>query len=120
MDFYTWWGEKEPLEQHKFSAGSGISFCGCQKNIHAVTGVKSGFRLVLLVWTRPVGVVVPEDQKHVCYFRPGTGSSVWLTTADLEHYPARRRRKEQMSWVPTVNESDLSEESCGMEERGEE
>eukprot|EP00439_Symbiodinium_sp_Y106_P082950 s75_g22.t1 len=59
------------------------------KNIHAVTGVTSGFRLVLLVWTRPPEVRVPESQATVCYFRPGTGLGVWLTTADILRHLSR-------------------------------
>merc|ERR1712183_527540 len=72
-----------------------------KKNIHAVTGVKWGFRLVLLVWTRPPDAEVPEDQKHVCYFRPGTGLSVWLTTGDLCRYEAEQKQSNNRSPSPT-------------------
>jgi len=84
LEFYAKWGDKSPSSVHRCRAGSGVAFCGCQKSIHAVTGVQWGFRLVLLIWARQSGLKVPQDQKHVCYFRPGTGSSVWLTAADLE------------------------------------
>merc|ERR1711971_253381 len=107
LEFYDRWGEREPTEKHRFRPGSGMAFCGCQRNVHAVTGVKWGFRLVLLIWTRPPDVSVPEDQQHVCYFRPGTGLSVWLTTADLQDYPKRRQRRQ--SWVPIVNTKDEAE-----------
>merc|ERR1712125_51596 len=83
LEFYDSWGQRDPVCKRRYSPGSGVAFCGCQKNIHAVTGVTWGFRLVMLIWTRPKGVEVPEDQRHVCYFRPGTGLSVWLTTAEL-------------------------------------
>jgi len=99
LEFYDEWGQKEPSEKHRLKPGSGVAFCGCQRNVHAVTGVRWGFRLVLLIWTRPLEAEVPDDQKHVCYFRPGTGLSVWLTTADLHDYPARQKQKRQ-TWVP--------------------
>lgn len=92
LEFYSAWGEKEPEVKFRNSVGTGVAYCGCQRSLHAVAGVKWGWCLVLLVWTRPPDVPVPEDQKHVCYFRPGTGLAVWLTTADLENYPKRRRR----------------------------
>jgi len=91
LEFYTNWGDRVPASVHRCRSGSGVAFCGCQKNVHAVTSIEWGFRLVLLVWTRPAGTQSPEDQKTVCHFRQGTGRSVWLTTADLEHYPKRRR-----------------------------
>lgn len=87
LEFYDRWGDREPRTKYRRCVGSGVAYCGCHRNIHAVTGVKWGFRLSLLVWTRPVDVPVPEAQKHVCYYRPGTGCSVWLTAADLEQYP---------------------------------
>jgi hypothetical protein len=93
LEFYSAWGEKDPCAKYNLTSGNGVAFCGCQKNIHAVTGVKWGFRLVLLIWTRPVDVEVPEDQTHVCYFRPGTGLSVWLTSADLREYPLQRQKR---------------------------
>lgn len=101
LEFYSQWGERDPAHKYRCRKGDGLAFCGCQKSIHAVTGVKWGFRLVLLIWTRPPEAVVPEDQLHVCYFRPGTGLGVWLTSADLLHYPARRQKRQ--SWVPIVN-----------------
>merc|ERR1712008_484563 len=99
LEFYDEWGQKEPSEKHRLKPGCGVAFCGCQRNVHAVAGVRWGFRLVFLIWTRPLEAEVPDDQKHVCYFRPGTGLSVWLTTADLQEYPARRQQKRQ-TWVP--------------------
>merc|ERR1712137_361949 len=97
LEFYHAWGQKDPDDKVRHAPGCGVSFCGCAKSIHAVTGVTWGFRLVLLVWTRPQDAVVPDDQKHVCYFRPGTGNSVWLTTADLENYPGRIRKHKSSS-----------------------
>jgi len=108
LEFYNWWGENDPCQTFRNAKGSGVAFCGCHRNIHAVTGVKWGFRLVLLIWTRPLDVQVPEEQKSICYFRPGTGLSIWLTTADLEHYPLRRPKKQK--WVPVVN---VEEKECG-------
>jgi len=107
LEFYSRWGQRDPDEKHRMRPGCGVAFCGCQKNIHAVTGVKWGFRLVLLIWTRPPDAPVPEDQKHVCYFRPGTGLSVWLTTADLQAYPKKKQRRQ--SWIPIANTKDASE-----------
>mmetsp|Transcript_57693 Transcript_57693/g.134412 ORF Transcript_57693/g.134412 Transcript_57693/m.134412 type:complete len:762 (+) Transcript_57693:85-2370(+) len=115
LEFYSQWGQREPNEKHRLRPGCGVAFCGCQKNIHAVTGVKWGFRLVLLIWTRPPDATVPEDQKHVCYFRPGTGLSVWLTSADLQDYPKRRQKRQ--TWVPIVNTRDDAE--ADGEENGE-
>mmetsp|Transcript_45077 Transcript_45077/g.97912 ORF Transcript_45077/g.97912 Transcript_45077/m.97912 type:complete len:365 (+) Transcript_45077:1195-2289(+) len=103
VEFYSHWGQQEPSAVHRGELGSGVAFCGCQRNIHAVTGVKWGWRLALLVWTRPPDAVVPEDQKHVCYFRPGTGQSIWLTTADLESYPRRRQEGHSRSWTPIAS-----------------
>eukprot|EP00930_Biecheleria_cincta_P088741 TRINITY_DN779_c0_g1_i2.p1 TRINITY_DN779_c0_g1~~TRINITY_DN779_c0_g1_i2.p1 ORF type:complete len:707 (+),score=110.89 TRINITY_DN779_c0_g1_i2:43-2121(+) len=108
LEFFNSWGAKHPTEKMRLNTGDGVAFCGCQRNIHAVTGVKWGFRLVLLVWTRPPHSTVPEDQKHVCYFRQGSGLSIWLTSADIEHYPARRRR--QKTWVPIVNDTEEDDE----------
>ena len=45
-----------------------------------------------MVWTRHPDACVPEEQTHLCYFRPGTGLSIWLTSADLQNYPKRRRK----------------------------
>eukprot|EP00927_Polykrikos_kofoidii_P066171 TRINITY_DN61819_c0_g1_i1.p1 TRINITY_DN61819_c0_g1~~TRINITY_DN61819_c0_g1_i1.p1 ORF type:complete len:724 (-),score=98.99 TRINITY_DN61819_c0_g1_i1:63-2234(-) len=102
--FFEKFGDKQPVARYKCSPGCGVAFCGCQRNIHMVTGVKSGFRLVFLVWTRPHGVKVPENSRQTCYFRPGTGQSVWLTTADLMSYKARKRRRQGLPplvWMPT-------------------
>jgi hypothetical protein len=110
LEFYNHWGEKDPVQKYRLEVGSGVAFCGCQKQIHAVTGVKWGFRLTLLIWTRPPDATVPEDQTHVCYFRPGTGLSVWLTTADLRDYPKRRQKKDK--WVPVVNYNDEDEKDA--------
>lgn len=95
LEFFSAWGEKDPCVEYRPEKGSGVGFCGCQKNIHAVRGVKWGFRLVLLIWTRPPDVKVPEDQTHVCYFRPGTGLSVWLTTSDLREYAKRIQKRKR-------------------------
>jgi len=111
LEFYSHWGQKKPDETHRPKPGCGVAFCGCQKNVHAVTGVKWGFRLVLLIWTRPPDASVPEDQRHACYFRPGTGLSVWLTTADLQDYPHRRQKRQ--TWVPVVNAKEEAEEDGG-------
>eukprot|EP00415_Alexandrium_ostenfeldii_P001117 UN1117 len=116
LEFYSHWGQRKPESKHRPQPGSGIAFCGCQRNVHAVTGVKWGFRLVLLIWTRPPDTVVPEDQQHICYFRPGTGPSVWLTTADLNDYPKRRQKRQ--TWVPVVNSKE--EERLEAEEQDEE
>ena len=60
---------------------AGMAFCGCERSIHAVTGVTWGQRLVLLVWTRPPTAVAPKE--HACYFRRGSGQSIWLTALEL-------------------------------------
>lgn len=106
VHFFSSWGQKEPIARYKCKVGTGVAFCGCNRNIHAVTGVTSGFRLVLLVWTRPPNVKVPENQMHVCYFRPGTGDGVWLTTADMQKHQARKRsRSDREAWaLPDVVE----------------
>jgi len=109
LEFYSEWGQKEPSITYRCDSGSGVAFCGCHKNIHAVTGVKWGFRLMLLIWVRPPDVRVPDDQRHVCYYRPGTGSSIWLTTADLQQFPSRRQKRQ--SWVPVMNGSEKDEET---------
>lgn len=109
LEFYSAWGDKEPCVKYKSNVGSGVAFCGCQKNVHAVTGVKWGFRLVLLIWTRPKDVPVPDEERHLCYFRPGTGLSVWLTSQDLEDYPSRRQKRNSGQWVPIVNSSEDGE-----------
>ena len=41
LEFFRAWGEKEPCETYRQDRGDGMVFCGCQKNIHAVTGAKS-------------------------------------------------------------------------------
>lgn len=96
LEFFSNWGDKDPCIVHRPDTGSGIAFCGCQENIHAVTGVKWGFRLVLLVWTRPADRDVTNDQAHVCYYRPGTGMSIWLTSADLQEYPKRMQQLDEL------------------------
>lgn len=101
VQFFDNFGDKDPVESIKCDVGCSYVFCGCQRNIHAVTGVRRGFRLVLLVWTRPPGVRVPDGQRQVCYFRPGTGMGVWLTTADVMVNEARKRTREtNKTWVP--------------------
>jgi len=124
LEFYDEWGRVDPCEKYRDHQGSGVACCGCQKSIHAVTGVKWGMRLVLLVWTRSPDVPVPQDQAHVCFFRPGTGSSVWLTTADLERCPFRKvprcsgSMKEVCdSWRDEIDEED---EAFGAPAEGEE
>lgn len=101
VQFFEKFGDRDPVATYKCAEGCGVAFCGCQRNIHAVTSVRSGFRLVLLVWTRPPHVKVAESQAHVCYFRPGTGMGVWLTTGDMLRKQAKRRGCEpQQAWVP--------------------
>jgi predicted 2-oxoglutarate/Fe(II)-dependent dioxygenase YbiX len=116
VQFFEKWGDKDPIESHKCEVGHGIAFCGCQRNIHAVTGVRSGFRLVLLVWTRPPEAHVPESQMHVCYFRPGTGFGCWLTTADLMKYRASKRFKtgriDPGVPIPPENPDEEDDETC--------
>lgn len=117
IQFFDKWGDTEPRESYKCEVGTGIAFCGCQRNIHAVTGVKSGFRLVFLVWTRPPHVRVPESQLHVCYFRPGTGLGCWLTTADLLRYAAKRRKKGLTDgvWIPKEEDDTCPCKTCALE-----
>lgn len=102
VQFFAKWGDKDPIVSYKCAEGCGVAFCGCQRNIHAVTGITGGWRLVLLVWTRPPDVRVPDNQTHVCYFRPGTGLGVWLTTADILRASSRKcyRSNGIQSWVP--------------------
>ena len=92
----------------KIDRAQGIAFCGCQRNMHAVTGVKWGFRLVMCVWTRHPDAPVPLEQLRVCYFRPGSGLSIWLTSDDLHKYPKRRRKNEMLH--------DSEEEDADMHE----
>ena len=84
----------------------GMAFCGCQRSIHAVTGVKWGFRLVLLVWTRHPEAHVPTEQLHVCYFRPGSGQSIWLTEEDNRRFAKKKERRERRSSEPLPSLSD--------------
>lgn len=105
VQFFDKWGDKDPIATHKCKRGSGVAFCGCEQNIHAVTGVRQGFRLVLLVWTRPPGVFVPPEQRSTCYFRPGTGYGVWLTTADMKKREVVQTEKEE-----DLDDDDLQEE----------
>ncbi|CAJ1436914.1 unnamed protein product, partial [Effrenium voratum] len=105
VQFFRGFGIKEPVANYKCQEGHGIAFCGCHRNIHAVTGVTSGFRLVFLIWTRPPHVRVPENQMHTCYFRPGTGHGVWLTTADIQRHLAKRNGRGELRWAP-VGEDD--------------
>lgn len=127
-----------------------MAFCGCHRNMHAVTGVTKGFRLVFLVWTRPHHVRATsrkglEFKELRCrrasrtsaprlstsnssdffildvfgltqssgeiatqhlkldgpvedvagYFRPGTGSGIWLTTADIQKHLAKRAGRDR-------------------------
>lgn len=109
VQFFHRFGDREPIASYKCASGCGVAFCGCQRNIHAVTGVTSGFRLVLLVWTRPPMARVPESQMHVCYFRPGTGLGVWLTTADLLKHPARECDGDAQAWVPVDDDDSTCE-----------
>ena len=83
-----------------------MAFCGCQRSIHAVTGVKWGFRLVLLVWTRHPEAHVPTEQLHVCYFRPGSGQSIWLTEEDNRRFAKKKERRERRSSEPLPSLSD--------------
>lgn len=110
VQFFAKFGDKEPVASYKCAKGCGVAFCGCQRNIHAVTGVKSGFRLVLLVWTRPPASRVPDSQTQVCYFRPGTGLGVWLTTADVLRRQARKRCRDALqAWVPKDDDDGTCE-----------
>eukprot|EP00439_Symbiodinium_sp_Y106_P080855 s75_g19.t1 len=81
LEFFNTWGEKEPCDKVKPGAGEGYTYCGCQKSIHAVRGVRWGSRMVLLVWTRPKGSK-PAGEAGTCYFKPGSGPSIWLTSED--------------------------------------
>mmetsp|Transcript_62734 Transcript_62734/g.149677 ORF Transcript_62734/g.149677 Transcript_62734/m.149677 type:complete len:665 (+) Transcript_62734:132-2126(+) len=110
LQFFKRWGDRVPVQSYKPAARSGVAFCGCQRNIHAVTPVSSGFRLQLLIWTRPPHVRVPESQRHVCYFRPGTGQGVWLTSADI-----MARVPEGELWSPVESHEDCSCERCRAE-----
>jgi len=113
VQFFRGFGIKEPIARYKCKEGHGIAFCGCHRNIHAVTGVTSGFRLVLLVWTRPPEVRVPESQATVCYFRPGTGLGVWLTTADILRHLSRRAGREGQVWLPVAEDDGVCQcETC--------
>jgi len=116
VQFFDRWGARRPVASYKCAAGCGIAFCGCHKNIHAVTGVKRGFRLVLLIWTRPPGVRVPEGQDQVCYFRPGTGNSCWLHTAEIRHGLARRGRHQKL-WEPDEDFATCNCTACREERR---
>ena len=86
LQFYKHLGDTSPLASYKCAAGTGVAFCGCQHNIHSVSSVKDGWRLVLLVWTRPPHIRVSDDRADVCYFRRGTGYGVWLTTSDIARF----------------------------------
>eukprot|EP00437_Effrenium_voratum_P007041 CAMPEP_0181427360 /NCGR_PEP_ID=MMETSP1110-20121109/16131_1 /TAXON_ID=174948 /ORGANISM="Symbiodinium sp., Strain CCMP421" /LENGTH=663 /DNA_ID=CAMNT_0023550569 /DNA_START=60 /DNA_END=2051 /DNA_ORIENTATION=+ len=108
LQFFSTWGAKTPAATMRLPCGSGIAFCGCQRNMHAVTGVKWGFRLVMCVWTRHPDAPVPLEQLRVCYFRPGSGLSIWLTSDDLHKYPKRRRKNEMLH--------DSEEEDADMHE----
>mmetsp|Transcript_75421 Transcript_75421/g.157249 ORF Transcript_75421/g.157249 Transcript_75421/m.157249 type:complete len:699 (+) Transcript_75421:136-2232(+) len=113
VEFFENFGDKVPIAKHKCEKGCAIAFCGCQRCIHAVRGVRSGFRLVLLVWTRPPHVRVPENQRAVCYFRPGTGLGVWLTTADVLRHESKKRGREALeAWAP----EDDDDENCQCEQ----
>eukprot|EP00438_Fugacium_kawagutii_P021988 Skav217016 [mRNA] locus=scaffold1803:249818:251779:- [translate_table: standard] len=114
VQFFDTWGARRPVARYKCAEGCGIAFCGCYRNIHAVTGVKWGFRLVLLVWTRPPGVQVPEGQDQVCYFRPGTGNGCWLHTAEIRRGLARRGQRPTV-WDPTDGDSECNCADCRLE-----
>ena len=116
IQFFRGFGIKEPVANFKCAQGHGVAFCGCHQNIHAVTGVKSGFRLVFLVWTRPHHVRVPENQTHVCYFRPGTGHGVWLTTADIRKHLAKKANRKRLTWLP-VEDDDCECDVCRIEQK---
>ncbi|CAE7563093.1 unnamed protein product [Symbiodinium natans] len=114
IQFFDTWGARDPVATYKCAKGCGIAFCGCQRNIHAVTGVKNGFRLVLLVWTRPPGVPVPDSQAHVCYFRPGTGRGCWLHSLDV-HRGLARRAGRQEAWLPQEADDGCLCDDCAEE-----
>eukprot|EP01065_Artemidia_motanka_P041903 TRINITY_DN5510_c1_g1_i1.p1 TRINITY_DN5510_c1_g1~~TRINITY_DN5510_c1_g1_i1.p1 ORF type:complete len:449 (+),score=107.20 TRINITY_DN5510_c1_g1_i1:58-1404(+) len=74
-------GSESPCLVQRCDRGSGVMFCGCSKSIHSVHGVSSGFRLVLLLWTRPANQR-PQGSVQALH-RPGTGPAVWLTSPEL-------------------------------------
>jgi hypothetical protein len=49
VQFFHCLEQKDPDVVYRAAKGSGVVFCGCDRNIHAVTGVTKGFRLCLLV-----------------------------------------------------------------------
>eukprot|EP00756_Hemistasia_phaeocysticola_P003947 Hpha_TRINITY_DN12543_c0_g1::TRINITY_DN12543_c0_g1_i1::g.50762::m.50762 len=71
----------KPSWTARCSQGSGVMFCGCSRSVHSVEGVTSGFRLVLLVWTRPASV--PPQGTVQALHRPGTGPAVWLASSEI-------------------------------------
>lgn len=115
LQFFDTWGARKPVATYKCAEGCGVAFCGCQRNIHAVTGVKRGFRLVLLIWTRPPGVPVQETQAHICYFRPGTGHGCWLHSLDIQRGLAQRAGREE-AWLPAEVDDGCLCDDC-VEER---
>jgi len=119
LQFFRKWGDTGPCQKYRLGRGSGVAFCGCQRNIHAVTGVKWGFRLVLLVWTRSPDVPLPPPQGHVCYFRPGTGMSVWLTGKDLEQYPLQQRARGRACRPVACRDTDMMPVPPGVEDEAE-
>ena len=38
---------------------------------------------------------VPQDQLRVCYFRPGSGESIWLTQEDMVRHARDNERRER-------------------------
>ncbi|CAD7945100.1 unnamed protein product [Amoebophrya sp. A25] len=81
--FFVHLYDAEPCSVYKSEKGCGVCFTGCPKNVHDVTGVTSGFRLCLLVWTRPGGTSCPKEAQNAHYHRPGTGEAVWLNYGDM-------------------------------------
>eukprot|EP01062_Namystynia_karyoxenos_P059735 TRINITY_DN5115_c0_g1_i1.p1 TRINITY_DN5115_c0_g1~~TRINITY_DN5115_c0_g1_i1.p1 ORF type:complete len:520 (+),score=105.62 TRINITY_DN5115_c0_g1_i1:71-1561(+) len=80
--FWDHMGSPEPRLECRSALGDGVMFCGCRKSLHSVRGVTSGFRLQLLLWTRPADVRA-QGTVHALH-RPGTGPAVWLTSPELE------------------------------------
>lgn len=118
--FYNTLGQREPSARYRAEQGCGVAFCGCDRNIHEVTPVTEGFRLTLLVWTRPAGVKCPQRSATTHYHRPGTGEAVWLTLEDIHNkaenseevfHPNGRASPSPTSAIEHQNSSSSSQDS---------
>ena len=52
VKFFSTLGQKDPDVTLKAKKGCGVTFCGCDRNIHAVDGVTSGllfFKIILIL-----------------------------------------------------------------------